>query len=68
VELLVHHDPSIPAMSVVSILEGFTDEPPIEENHELFDLEPKNDDWKKMLYGSPILMTKDKFFDLGIHD
>nr|GFB19012.1 hypothetical protein [Tanacetum cinerariifolium] len=45
---LVHRDPSIPAMSVASILEGFTDEPPLEENDELFDLEPKNDDWKKI--------------------
>nr|GEY70030.1 hypothetical protein [Tanacetum cinerariifolium] len=42
--LLLHHDPSIPMMSVASILEGFTDEPPLEENDELFDLEPKNDD------------------------
>nr|GFA06959.1 hypothetical protein [Tanacetum cinerariifolium] len=41
---LVHHDPSILAMSIVSILEGFTDEPPLEENDDLFDLEPKNDD------------------------
>nr|GFA88100.1 hypothetical protein [Tanacetum cinerariifolium] len=41
---LVHHDPSIPAMSVVSILDGFTDKPPLEENDDLFDLESKNDD------------------------
>nr|GEV53216.1 retrovirus-related Pol polyprotein from transposon TNT 1-94 [Tanacetum cinerariifolium] len=41
---LVRHDPSIPAISVASILEGFTDEPPLKENDELFDLEPKNDD------------------------
>nr|GEX39735.1 hypothetical protein [Tanacetum cinerariifolium] len=41
---LVHRDPSIPAMSVASILEEFTDEPPLEENDDLFDLEPKNDD------------------------
>nr|GEX90974.1 hypothetical protein [Tanacetum cinerariifolium] len=41
---LVHHDPSIPAMSVASILEGFTDEPPLEENDDLFDLEAKNND------------------------
>nr|GEW61928.1 hypothetical protein [Tanacetum cinerariifolium] len=33
---LVHHDPSIPAMSVASILEGFIDEPPLEENDDLF--------------------------------
>nr|GEX21403.1 hypothetical protein [Tanacetum cinerariifolium] len=35
---LVHRDPSIHAMSVASILEGFTDEPPLEENDDLFDL------------------------------
>nr|GEX63390.1 hypothetical protein [Tanacetum cinerariifolium] len=46
---LVHHDPSIPAMSVYSILEGFTDEPPLKENDDLFDLESKNDDLKKIL-------------------
>nr|GEV95663.1 hypothetical protein [Tanacetum cinerariifolium] len=62
---LVHHDPSIPAMSVYSILEGFTDEPPLEENDDLFDLESKNDEWKKILYDAPIdnLMTGDKIFD-----
>nr|GEU83560.1 hypothetical protein [Tanacetum cinerariifolium] len=30
VEFLLHHDPSILKMSVASILEGFTDEPPLE--------------------------------------
>nr|GEV94194.1 hypothetical protein [Tanacetum cinerariifolium] len=49
VELLLHHDPSIPKMSISSILKGFTDEPPLEENDDLFDLETKNDDWKKIL-------------------
>nr|GEY50738.1 hypothetical protein [Tanacetum cinerariifolium] len=44
VELLLHHDPSIPKMSVASILEGFIDEPPLEENDDLFDLESKNDE------------------------
>nr|GEV39556.1 hypothetical protein [Tanacetum cinerariifolium] len=70
VELLLHHDPSTPIMSVVSILEGFTDEPPFEENDNLFDLESKKNDWKKILYDSPIddLMTEDKVFDPGIHD
>nr|GFB91344.1 hypothetical protein [Tanacetum cinerariifolium] len=57
-----------PAMSVASILEGFTDEPPLKENDDLFDLKPKNDDWKKILYDAPILMTEDKIFDPGIHD
>nr|GFB30684.1 hypothetical protein [Tanacetum cinerariifolium] len=58
----VHHDPSIPAMSVASILEGFTNEPPIKENDDFFDLEYKNDDWKKILYDAPIddLMSEDK--------
>nr|GEX40128.1 hypothetical protein [Tanacetum cinerariifolium] len=67
---LVHRDPSIPAMSVASILEGFTDEPPLKENDDLFDLEYKNDDWKKILCDAPIddLMTEDKVFDLRIHD
>nr|GEV40056.1 hypothetical protein [Tanacetum cinerariifolium] len=49
-----HHDPSIPKISIASILEGFTDEPPLEENNDLFDLESKNDEWKKILYNSPI--------------
>nr|GEU92463.1 hypothetical protein [Tanacetum cinerariifolium] len=49
IELLPHHDPSIPKMSVAFILEGFTDEPPHEENDDLFDLEPTNDDRKKIL-------------------
>ncbi|GJR94586.1 hypothetical protein Tco_0266760 [Tanacetum coccineum] len=67
VELLLHHDPSI---SVVSILEGFTDEPPLEENDDLFDLESKENDWKKILYDAPIddLITEDKVFDPGIHE
>nr|GEY64139.1 hypothetical protein [Tanacetum cinerariifolium] len=62
---LIHHDLSIPAMSVASILEEFTDEPPLEENNDLFDLESKNDEWKKILYDAPIddLMSEDKIFD-----
>nr|GEU55277.1 hypothetical protein [Tanacetum cinerariifolium] len=68
VELLLHRDPSTPIMSVVSILEGFTDEPPLEENGDLFDLESKENDWKKILYDAPIydLMSEDKVLDLGI--
>ncbi|GKD94492.1 hypothetical protein Tco_1374329 [Tanacetum coccineum] len=67
VELLLHHDSSI---SVVSILEGFTDEPPLEENDDLFDLESKKNNWKTILDDAPIddLMTKDKVFDPGIHE
>nr|GEZ53666.1 hypothetical protein [Tanacetum cinerariifolium] len=65
VELLLHHDPSTLMMSIASILEGFTDEPPLEENDDLFDLESKDNKWKKILYDAPIidLMTEDKVFD-----
>nr|GEZ14132.1 hypothetical protein [Tanacetum cinerariifolium] len=65
VELLLHHDSSIPKMSVASILEGFIDEPPLKENDDLFDLESKNDEWKKILYDAQIddLMSEDKNFD-----
>ncbi|GJY86294.1 hypothetical protein Tco_0500320 [Tanacetum coccineum] len=55
----LHHDPSI---SIVSILEGFTDEPPLEENDDLFDLESKENEWKKILYDAPI---DDVIFDPG---
>ncbi|GJX90162.1 hypothetical protein Tco_0343488 [Tanacetum coccineum] len=67
IEFLIHRDPSTPKISVVSILEGFTDEPPLEENDDLFDLEYKTNEWKKILNDAPIndLMTKDKFFDPG---
>ncbi|GKE24841.1 hypothetical protein Tco_1436353 [Tanacetum coccineum] len=44
IEFLLRRDPSTPKMSVVSILEGFTDEPPLEENDDLFDLESKEND------------------------
>nr|GEY76951.1 hypothetical protein [Tanacetum cinerariifolium] len=67
VELLLHHDPSTPKMSVVSIFEGFTDGPPLKENDYLFDLEYKNNEWKKILYDAPIddLMTEDKVLTPG---
>ncbi|GJT12609.1 hypothetical protein Tco_0859651 [Tanacetum coccineum] len=47
-------------ISVASILEGFTDEPPLVENDDLFDLESKENEWKKILYDAPIidLMTE----------
>nr|GEV49582.1 hypothetical protein [Tanacetum cinerariifolium]GEV61086.1 hypothetical protein [Tanacetum cinerariifolium] len=55
---LVHHDPSIPVMSVVSILEGFTDEPPLEENDDLF----KNDKWKKILIAPDLEASRARSF------
>ncbi|GKD11505.1 hypothetical protein Tco_1195912, partial [Tanacetum coccineum] len=70
IEYLLHRDSSTPKLSNASILEGFTDEPPLEENDDLFDLESKENEWKKILYDAPIddLMTEDKVFDLGIHE
>ncbi|GJZ04607.1 hypothetical protein Tco_0537882 [Tanacetum coccineum] len=66
IEFLLHRDPS--KISVDSILERFTDEPPFEENDDLFDLESKDNEWKKILYDASIddLMTEDKIFDPGI--
>ncbi|GJV91991.1 hypothetical protein Tco_1539804 [Tanacetum coccineum] len=44
IEFLLHHDLSTPTISIVSILEGFTGEPPFEDNDDLFDLESKTND------------------------
>ncbi|GJX20993.1 hypothetical protein Tco_0223670 [Tanacetum coccineum] len=70
IELLLYRDPSTPKINVTSILEGFIDEAPLKENDDLFDLESKENEWKKILYDAPIddLMTEDKVFDLGIHE
>ncbi|GJZ19114.1 hypothetical protein Tco_0555704 [Tanacetum coccineum] len=67
IEFLLYRDPSTPKISVVFILEGFIDEPPLEENDDLIDLESKMNDWKKILYNAPIddLITKGKNFDPG---
>ncbi|GJY61639.1 hypothetical protein Tco_0462296 [Tanacetum coccineum] len=65
VELLLHRDPSTPLISVVSILEGFADEPPLEENDDLFELESKKNDWEEILYDDPI---DDLIFDPGGDD
>ncbi|GJT86863.1 hypothetical protein Tco_1068580 [Tanacetum coccineum] len=62
IEFLLHRDPSTPTISIVSILEGFTDEPPLEENDDLFDLKSKTNEWKKILYDDPI---DDLVFDSG---
>nr|GEW97156.1 hypothetical protein [Tanacetum cinerariifolium] len=70
VELLLYHDLSTPKMSVVSILECFTDEPPLKKNDDLFDLGSKENKWKKILYNASIddLMTDDKIFNTEIHE
>ncbi|GJR61808.1 hypothetical protein Tco_1503970 [Tanacetum coccineum] len=41
IEILLHHDPSTPLKSIASILEGFINDPPFEEND---DLECKTND------------------------
>ncbi|GJX29751.1 hypothetical protein Tco_0237830 [Tanacetum coccineum] len=66
IEFLLHHDPSTPMISVASILEGFTDGPPLEENDYLFDLESKENEWKNILYDD--LMSEDKVFDPEIYE
>ncbi|GKC34735.1 hypothetical protein Tco_1047119 [Tanacetum coccineum] len=54
IEFLLHYDPSTPLKSVASILEGFINDPLFEENDDLFDLECKTNDWKRILYDAPI--------------
>ncbi|GJV49060.1 hypothetical protein Tco_1439272 [Tanacetum coccineum] len=54
IEFILHHDPSTPLKSVASILKGFINEPPFEENDDLFDLECKTNDWKRILYNAQI--------------
>ncbi|GKC33838.1 reverse transcriptase domain-containing protein [Tanacetum coccineum] len=44
IEFLLHDDPSTPLKSVASILEGFINDPPFEENENLFNLECKTND------------------------
>ncbi|GJT49920.1 hypothetical protein Tco_0976077 [Tanacetum coccineum] len=63
IEFLFHHDPSTPLKSVASILEGFINDLPFEENDDLFDLECKTNDWKRILYDAPI--DKAECFDPG---
>nr|GEY43752.1 hypothetical protein [Tanacetum cinerariifolium] len=76
VELLLHRDPSIPKMSVASILEGFIDELPLKENDDLFDLDMLKDiecedSYDPNLDESTFLVTplfdfnKDEYFTLG---
>ncbi|GKG13346.1 hypothetical protein Tco_0350306, partial [Tanacetum coccineum] len=51
---LLHYDPSNPMKSVAFILEEFIDDPHFEENENLFDLECKMNDWKRILYDATI--------------
>ncbi|GKA17349.1 hypothetical protein Tco_0697186 [Tanacetum coccineum] len=65
IEFLLHRNTSTPKISIASILEGFTNEPPLEENDDLFDFESKENELKKILYDAPIddLMSEDKVFN-----
>ncbi|GKB91941.1 reverse transcriptase domain-containing protein [Tanacetum coccineum] len=63
IEFLLHHDPSTPLKSVASILKGFINEPLFKENDDLFDLESKTNDWKRILYDTQI--DKAECFDPG---
>ncbi|GJW04682.1 reverse transcriptase domain-containing protein [Tanacetum coccineum] len=55
IEFLLHHDPSTPLKSVASILKGFINDPPFKENDDLFDLECKTNDWKRILYDAQLI-------------
>ncbi|GJU60146.1 reverse transcriptase domain-containing protein, partial [Tanacetum coccineum] len=63
IEFLLHHDPSTPLKIVAFILEGFIDDPPFKENDDLFDLECKTNDWKRILYDAKI--DEAECFDSG---
>ncbi|GKD29921.1 hypothetical protein Tco_1240699 [Tanacetum coccineum] len=49
--------------SVASILEGFINDPLFKENDDLFDLECKTNDWKRILYNA--LIDEAECFDPG---
>ncbi|GKC23978.1 reverse transcriptase domain-containing protein, partial [Tanacetum coccineum] len=51
IEILLHDDPSTPLKIIASILEGFINDPPFEEND---DLECKTNDWRRILYDAPL--------------
>ncbi|GJU99471.1 hypothetical protein Tco_1328742 [Tanacetum coccineum] len=63
IEILLHHNPSLNE-SIASISRGYSiDDPPFEQNNDLFDLECKMNDWKRILYDAPI--DKAECFDPG---
>ncbi|GJY49443.1 hypothetical protein Tco_0439399 [Tanacetum coccineum] len=47
IEFLLRRDPSTPKISIASILEWFTDEPPLKENDDLFYLESKANEMER---------------------
>ncbi|GJU25987.1 reverse transcriptase domain-containing protein [Tanacetum coccineum] len=66
IEFLLHHDPSTLLKSVASILKGFINAPPFEENDDLFDLECKTNNWKRILEEIDIFSGPDDSIPLGI--
>ncbi|GJW20615.1 reverse transcriptase domain-containing protein [Tanacetum coccineum] len=63
IEILLHHDPSTPTKSVASILEGFIDDPPFEENDDLFDLECDNDEINAFLDIEVSMYIEEGYYD-----
>ncbi|GKC88731.1 hypothetical protein Tco_1149380 [Tanacetum coccineum] len=63
IEILLHHDPSTPMKSIASILKGFIDEPPFEENDDLFDLECNNDEIDVFLAIKVPMYIEEGYFD-----
>ncbi|GJU25450.1 hypothetical protein Tco_1164071 [Tanacetum coccineum] len=63
IKILLNHDPSTPIESVASILKGFIDDPLFEEYDDLFDLECKTNNWKRILYDA--LIEKAECFNPG---
>ncbi|GJS96278.1 hypothetical protein Tco_0803246 [Tanacetum coccineum] len=64
IEIPLHHNLSTPMKSVVSILEGFIDDPPFEENDDLFDLECDNDEIDVFLAIEVPMYIEEGYYDL----
>ncbi|GJT28067.1 reverse transcriptase domain-containing protein [Tanacetum coccineum] len=63
IEFLLHHDPSTPMKSIASILEGFIDDPPFEENDDLFDLKCDNDEIDAFLAIEVPMYIEEGYYD-----
>ncbi|GJR28018.1 reverse transcriptase domain-containing protein [Tanacetum coccineum] len=63
IEILLHHDPSTHMKSIASILEGFIDEQPFEENEDLFDLECDNDEIDAFLAIKVPMYIEEGYYD-----
>ncbi|GJU41684.1 hypothetical protein Tco_1194641 [Tanacetum coccineum] len=63
IEFLLHHDQSTPMKNFASILEGFIDEQPFEENDDLFDLECDNDEIDAFLAIEVPMYIEESYYD-----